>query len=67
MILDNLIVNKFSMFEHARIMKNILALATPKKLNMVTLINYIILTYNLTLSQAEMLSKMSKIYKKTTK
>ena len=66
MILDGLIGNKFSTFEHARIMGNILVLATPKKSkNINTLINYMISMCDLILSWVEILNKMFKIYKKT--
>ena len=48
-------------------MEGILALATPKKSkNLDVLVNYMISICDLTSSQAEMLGKMFKIYKKTT-
>ena len=48
-ILDSLIVDKFSTLEHAGTMESVLALATPKKSkNMDALINYMILICNLT-------------------
>ena len=55
------------MYEYARTMGNMLALAILKKLkNINVLINYIILKCDLILSWVEMLGKMFKVYKRTT-